>query len=204
MAGRAATMMSVMPEVLLSDFGDTLADERWMRRCPEVWPDWEDAGVAVMAEMADEWNVGAVRSLEVFAALSDRTGMRLPDVEAHARGCCDRIVFNPTAWRVAREHRFPQALVTVNPDLFADYVVPGYALDDVFDVIVVSCAENTVDKSTLARAALDRLGFRGERSSALLIDNRRDLVDAWRDIGGAGYVFRSDEQFARDVARLFA
>jgi phosphoglycolate phosphatase-like HAD superfamily hydrolase len=196
--------MSAMPEALLWDFGDTLVDERWMRRCPQAWPGWEEAWVAVMAEMADEWNVGAVSSYEVFAALSDRVGMTLQDVEAHARACCDRIVFNATAWRVASERRFPQALVTVNPDLFTDYVVPSYALGDVFDVIVASYAENTADKSALCRAALDRLEFRGDRSSALLIDNRSDLVDAWRDIGGAGYWFQSDEQFSRDVVSLLA
>jgi hypothetical protein len=28
-----------------------------------------------------------------------------------------------------------------------------------------------------------------------LIDNRLDLVSAWRDVGGAGYWFQNDEQF---------
>jgi hypothetical protein len=196
--------MSGMPDVLLWDFGDTLVNERWMCRCPEGRPGWEDAWFEVMAELADDWNVGAARSPEIFAALADRTGMTLQDVEAHARDCCQRIVFNTSAWRVARERRLPQALVTVNPDLFADYVVPGYALDEVFDVIVVSCAESTADKSALCRVALDRLGFRGDCSSALLIDNRRDLVDAWQNVGGAGYWFESDARFARDVASLLA
>src|SRR5258706_15813578 len=113
-------------------------------------------------------------------------------------------MFNKAAWRVARERRLPQALVTVNPDLFADHVVTGYALNDVVDVIVVSYLEKTADKSMLCRAALDRLGFRGDPSSALLIDNRRDLVDAWRAIGGAGYWFQSDQQFAHDVTGILA
>jgi hypothetical protein len=92
--------------------------------------------------------------------------------------------------------------VTVNPDLFAEHVVPGYRLDEVFDVIVVSYAERTADKSVLCRVALDRLESRGDCSNALLIDNRRDLVDAWRTVGGAGYWFESDEHFARDVDAL--
>jgi hypothetical protein len=196
--------MSLVPDVLLWDFGDTLVDERWMCHCPADCPGWEEAWVAVMAELADAWNVGAVRSSEVFAALAARTEMSPPEVEAHARTCCERIAFNGTAWRVARERHFPQALVTVNPDLFAEFVVTGYALEDVFDVIVVSYAERTSDKSELCRAALDRLEFRGDRSRALLIDNRLDLVDAWRNVGGGGYWFQSDDQFAHDVAGLLA
>jgi hypothetical protein len=72
----------------------------------------------------------------------------------------------------------------------------------VFDVIVVSFAERTVDKPSLCRIALDRLGFDGDHSAALLIDNRKDLVHAWQDDGGAGYWFQSDEQFRRDIPRL--
>jgi hypothetical protein len=59
--------MSLVPDVLLWEFGDTLVDERWMRQCPADCPGWEEASVAVMAELADAWNVGAVRSPEVFA-----------------------------------------------------------------------------------------------------------------------------------------
>jgi hypothetical protein len=36
----------------------------------------------------------------------------------------------------------------------------------------------------------------------MLIDNRVDLVRAWRDVGGVGYWYQSDEQFARDVEFL--
>lgn len=190
------------PEVLLWDFGDTLADERWMRRCPPSCPGWADVWSEVMADLADDWNVGVVRTPQILATLAARTDMALPEVEAHARACCDQIVFNEAAWRVAVEHRMPQALVTVNPDLFADHVVPAHGLTEVFDVIVMSYAENTAEKPTLCQTALRRLDFDGDRSSALLIDNRLDLVRAWQDIGGAGYWFQSDEQFARDVASL--
>lgn len=190
------------PEALLWDFGDTLVDERWMRRCPDAHPEWEDAWTTVMDRLADRWNIGAVGMPEVFAALADRTGMTPQAVAAHARDCCGRLVFNPTAWQVAHEHRLPQALVTVNPDLVADYVVPTHQLATVFDVIVVSFAEGTVDKPALCRIALDRLGFAGAPSAALLIDNRHDLVDAWQKAGGAGYWFQSDQQFRRDVPRL--
>jgi hypothetical protein len=110
-------MFGMAADVLLWDFGDTLVDEGWMRRCPSACPEWEDAWTTVMDDLADAWNVGAVRTPEVLAAVADRTRMTLQDVEAHARDCCGRLAFNPTAWPLAVEHRKPQALVTVNPDL---------------------------------------------------------------------------------------
>lgn len=188
--------------MLLWDFGDTLVDERWMRRVPDGFPMWEKAWSAVMADMADDWNVGLVHAAEVFDALAHRTGMTPQAVEAHARLCCQRLDVNATAWRVASERRMPQAIVTVNPDLFADYIVGSYGLGAIFDEIVMSFAEGTADKSALCSRALDRLGFRGDRSKALLIDNRRDLVEAWTAAGGAGYWFHGDEAFEHDLPAI--
>jgi hypothetical protein len=190
------------PDVLLWDFGDTLVDERWMRRVPEGFPMWEKAWSAVMADMADDWNVGLITAADVFGALANRTGMTRQAVEAHARLCCQQLDVNATAWRVASERRMPQAIVTVNPDLFADYIVDSYGLGAIFDEIVMSFAEGTADKSALCSLALDRLGFRGDRSRALLIDNRRDLVEAWTATGGAGYWFQGDEAFEHDLPAI--
>jgi hypothetical protein len=123
-------------------------------------------------------------------------------VAAHARACCTDVTPNPAAWRVAAERRRPQALVTVNPRLIETWIVPHYDLARLFDVIVVSANEGTVDKTALGDLALARLGHDGPRADALLIDNRRDLVDVWEMSGGAGYWFRGDEQFARDERTL--
>lgn len=190
------------PAVLLWDFGDTLADERWMRRPPADCPTWEAVWEDVMAEYADDWNVGRIGAREIFRVLAARSGMTVEGVRSHARGCCERVAFNKTAWRVASERRLPQALVTVNPDLFADVVVPAHGLDGVFDEIVMSFAERTDDKSALCDIALERLGFAGPRSHALLIDNRIDLVDAWKHQGGAGYRYESDQKLRADLPSL--
>jgi FMN phosphatase YigB (HAD superfamily) len=193
---------AVTPAVLLWDFGDTLVDERWMRRPPPECPTWDAVWVDVMADHADNWNIGRIGADEVFDALADPSGMTAEAVRSHARHCCESVVFNETAWRVASERRLPQALVTVNPDLFADFVVPAYGLDDVFDVIVMSFAEQTDHKPALCNIALDRLGFTGRRSDTLLIDNRLDLVEAWKELGGAGYWFRDDQKLRRDLPSL--
>jgi len=191
-----------LPEVLLWDFGDTLVDERWMRRVPDGFPRWEEAWSKVMADMADGWNIGLVHADQVYDAVAERTGMTRQGVEAHARACCQQLELNPTAWRVASERRMPQAIVTVNPDMFADHIVGSYGLDAMFDEIVMSFAEGTADKSALCSRALERLGFRGDRSRAMLIDNRLDLVDAWTAVGGAGYWFRGDDAFERDLPAI--
>lgn len=189
----------VTASVLLWDFGDTLADERWMRVPPRGCADWEQAWSATMAELADAWNIGAVAASEVYAALAARTGMSPAAVAEHARTCCQRIAFTTNAWHVARQRLRPQALVTVNPDLFADIMVPYYRLTGVFDAVVISASEATADKTELCLRALDRLSFNGDRSTALLIDNREDLVAGWRSVGGAAYWLRNDLAFRRDV-----
>jgi phosphoglycolate phosphatase-like HAD superfamily hydrolase len=189
-------------KVLLWDFGDTLVDERWMLRAPADVPSWPDAWVDVMSTHAEQWNVGDVGMDEIFAQLAKRTGMAFSDVASHARYCCQHISFHESSWRLARERRFPQAIVTVNPDLFAEFVVPAYDLSSTFDIIVMSYAERTADKSALCGVALERLGFRGDPTEAMLIDNRADLVQGWIDAGGSGYWFQSEELFRRDLAQL--
>lgn len=139
-------------------FGDTLVDEQWMRHVPAACPSWEDVWIEVMSTLADPWNVGAVTSAKVFAELARRAGMTATEVAAHARVCCEQLAFRPTAWRVARERRLPQALVTVNPDLLTDIIVPAYGMGDVFDIIVTSAAEATADKTELCLRARARLG----------------------------------------------
>jgi FMN phosphatase YigB (HAD superfamily) len=191
------------PAVVLWDFGDTLVDERWMLRAPELYPAWPTVWVEVMSAYAEDWDAGRVNEGDIVAALAARTGMRLDEVEQHVANCCRSVLCNPVAWRVAAERRLPQALVTVNPDLFVNRVMPAYGLDAVFDAIAVSCMEGTTDKVRLCEIALRRLGFDGDRRDVLLIDNRRDLVDAWRNTGGIGYWYRDDTAFDADLPGLF-
>ena len=193
----------VVPAVVLWDFGDTLVDERWMRREPRSCPDWESAWVDVMTELADGWNVGDVATSEVYTALAARSGLSVAGVERHAVSCCRDLTFHTRAWSAAKERRWPQAIVTVNPDVFEHYIVPEYQLDEVFDMIVTSWSENTADKVQLCEIALACLGYDGDRHDVLLIDNRLDLVRAWVWSGGSGYWFRTDEQFGGDLGRLF-
>jgi len=190
--------------VLLWDFGDTLVDERWMLRSPSSCPEWPNIWADVMRVHADDWNVGRITEGEIFAALSEESRLSLTEVERHVQHCCDTITFNPIAWNLATSRRLPQAVVTVNPDMFGTRIIGAHRLHDVFDAVVVSADEGTDDKVTLCEIALHRLGFIGDRSDALLIDNRQDLVEAWRRNGGAGYRYQGDSVLAADVDRLLS
>jgi phosphoglycolate phosphatase-like HAD superfamily hydrolase len=195
----------MMPvQVLLWDFGDTLVDETWMRRAPVGYPEWLSAWADVMRSHGDDWNVGRVSERDIFRALTSRAGLTEAEIERHAAACCGSIRFHPFAWRVATERRRPQALVTVNPDLFVERVAKAYDLERYFDAVVVSCREGTDDKVKLCEIALDRIGSDSPRQTALLIDNRRDLTDAWERTGGAAYWYRDDASFEADVPTLLS
>jgi beta-phosphoglucomutase-like phosphatase (HAD superfamily) len=187
-----------VPDVryLLWDFGDTLVDERWMWSCPDGFPQWTDSWRALVADLAGPWNRGELSFEEFATRLAADVGIGFDDACAHMQGCCAAIRFFEHAWARARAHLMPQAIVTVNPDLFTRFVVPNYALDSVFDTIVTSWQEGTEDKAELCQIALGRLGGSAP-AEALLIDNIEANVAAWRARGGQAYLFVGDDEFER-------
>jgi phosphoglycolate phosphatase-like HAD superfamily hydrolase len=173
-----------------------------MWSCPEGFPNWTDAYRALGAgDRGSQWNRGELTFEEVASRLATDVGIGFEDTCAHMQRCCSEIRFFEHAWATARSHSMPQAIVTVNPDLFTRFVVPNYELDTAFDTIVTSWQEGTEDKSRLCEIALERLGGR-DPEEALLIDNIEANVVAWRTRGGQAYLFVGDDEFAADVARL--
>jgi len=57
----------------------------------------------------------------------------------------------------------PQAIVTINPDIFNDWIVPNYNLQNLFYPIVASCELKTLNKAVVCDNALDKLGGNIER-----------------------------------------
>jgi hypothetical protein len=119
-------------------------------------------------------------------------------VLAHLEACFRDLTFDPRTWEIARAREHRQAIVTVNPVEFRD-IVGTYALDRVFDVIVVSGEEHTDDKADLCDLALERMGI-SERARILLVDNIEANVVSWRSRGGLGYWYRGDQIFADELA----
>lgn len=191
-----------MPDVrfLLWDFGDTLVDEGFLWVCPSGVPDWTDAYRTLAGgPFGARWNCGTANFDELVAEMAGRLGMSKEAVLAHARRCCAEVRFYEHAWAAARARDLPQALVTVNPDVFRELVMANHPIDDVFDVVVISAEEGTESKTELCRRALTRLGCE-DPARALLIDNLESNVDAWRALGGAAYRFRSDAEFGSRLA----
>lgn len=190
--------------VVLCDLGGTLADERWMLRSSERFPEWGSVYPAVAERLGPAWGRGEVSAQEVAAEVGVGLGAPAGEVLEHMRWLCRRVDPHPAimgAVRARRGRGGRQALVTVNPDLFSEIVVPALGLADRFGVIVTSWAEGTDDKGHLCRIALDRLGWRGSWSEVVLVDNLEEPVTAFEAAGGQGYRFTSDDWFEQQVGR---
>lgn len=189
-----------MPAVryVLWDFGDTLADQRWMWPSPEGVPGWTARYRALPdSDLDRRWNLGTITTAELMTAFVPDIGGTHDRLMTHCAERCRDVRFYERAWSAARAHILPQAIVTVNSDLFTRFVVPNYELESAFDVIVTSWEERTLDKARLCEIALARLGGT-DPAEALLLDDIEANIDAWRSLGGQAYLFRGDEEFARD------
>lgn len=185
----------------LIDFGNTLADETFMRRDSERFPTWTSTWLATMAKTRSEWDTGRLSTEDLAVLIAPELGCAVEAVREYMRDLCRRIDFYVEINEAVRKRRARggrQALVTVNPDLFDD-VVAHYSLLDSFDAVVTSSSEGTDDKVTLCWRALRILGVEAA-SDTVLIDNLQTNVDAWVTAGGKGYLFVDDRRFAEDVA----
>jgi len=181
---------------LLWDFGDTLVDERFLWTSPTGVPAWTAAFRALAGgDFGTRWHCGSATADEFVTEMAAQLAMSPKAVHAHVRRCCARIRFFEHAWTAARTRERPQAIVTVNPDLFRDLIVAHYRLAEVFDAIVISSEEATDSKAALCEVAMARLGC-ADPAETLLLDNVEANVDAWRSRGGAAYWFTGDAAFA--------
>lgn len=189
-----------MLKCILWDFGDTLADERWMLKPLDGVPEWAEAWTRVAGgELADAWNLGEINTSAVVAAVAARLRLPVEQVADHVAHCCSDLRLFEAPLKIVRRSTLPQALVTINPDGFSSLVVPRHGLARLFRPIVTSWEEHTLDKGALAARALELLGTDIHPSEALLIDNKSRNVEEWQLRGGRGYVFRGEEAFRADL-----
>jgi FMN phosphatase YigB (HAD superfamily) len=188
-------------EVVLFDFGDTLASERWLWSRSGPLDGWVDAYAQIRSEdLMERWNTGQATTHDVASEVARVLGC---DATAAVTAMHERsrhLEFFPSIMEVVstrRQSGAPQALVTVNPDLF-EVVEAHYGLTTLFDEVVVSCRCGTSHKMRLCEIALERLGV-PLSDRALLIDNLEDNVIAFAARGGRSYQFVDDQTFAADV-----
>lgn len=185
----------------LIDFGNTLADETFMRRDSERFPTWTSTWLGTMAKTRSDWDTGRLSTDDLAVLIAPELGCEAEAVREYMRHLCRQIDFYAAINEAVRNRRARggrQALVTVNPDLFDD-VVAHYSLLDSFDAVVTSSSQRTDDKVELCWRALRILGVDGA-SETVLIDNLQTNVDGWVTAGGRGYLFIDDDRFAEDVA----
>ena len=184
-------------QCLLWDFGNTLCDETF------IWgsgPEWETVYRSFDHGFGDAWNTGAMDTIEFARAAAEHISLSPDAIVAHMRERCRHIEFFEFTYAFYKARHLPQAIVTVNPDLWTDTIVPLHGFDATADVIVSSWEEGTLDKGTLCGLAVDRLGVGCPAASALLVDNLQPNLDAWAERGGSGYLYTTDAAFERDVA----
>ena len=159
----------------------------------EVYKTFEDG-------WADAWNTGEMNFQE-FAEKASRTiSLQPAEIKEHMVERCHHIEFFEFTYGFFKARHLPQAIVTVNPDLWSETIVPLHRFDQTADVIISSWEEGTGDKRVLCQLALDRLEIDCEPGQSVLIDNKAANVRAWKDCGGNGYVFTTDVQFRQDVS----
>ncbi len=178
------------------DFGGTLADETWMLKplagCdawPELYRDVLDSGA-----LRQRWSDGKASTADVVEALAERSGKPPAAVLAHMHACCRNLRFYPKVMGLAERTALPQALVTVNPDIFTEVVSPHHDLARRFDVIITSWQEGGSDKGLLCEIARLRLDPNLEAAECLLVDNLQANIDAWRARGGQGLQFTGEDE----------
>jgi FMN phosphatase YigB (HAD superfamily) len=182
---------------ILWDFGDTLADERWMLAPLAGVPAWPQVYRQVCdGALGERWNIGIASALDVAEEIARRLSVDCQLIVTHMQRCSANLAFYDRVMAYAKSCSLPQAIVNVNPDIFSQVVVPTYHLDAVFADVITSWELGTVAKWELCQIAADRL--RCPRGKCLLIDNVEQNVNDWRQRGGMAYHFVSDEIFARD------
>lgn len=157
----------------------------------------------ITGDLADRWNLGALTSEDIAGELGKQLNIPMPRVLRHMQECSRRIAFYPQVMRLVQQQTVPQAIVTINPDIFSDVVVPAYGLSDQFNIIVASSEQKTLSKADLCDVALGRLGI-SSRSDGLLVDNRADCVQEWRQRGGTAHHFIGAEALSRELSALCA
>jgi FMN phosphatase YigB (HAD superfamily) len=186
--------------IALVDFGNTLADQSFFRRDGERFPTWTAHYGPVVDELRTDWDTGRVSSRQLAERIAARLGVHADDVHGYMHELCTSLRFHPAITAAVRRRHARggrQALVTVNPDMFA-VVADHYALHDHFDAVVTSWEHGVDDKVQLCRRALDLLGA-SSPADGLLIDDLAPNVAAWVAEGGTGYRYRDDPTFVADV-----
>ncbi len=181
---------------ILWDFGGTLADETWALAPIEGDADWPTLYREVLDtdDLVRRWNEGEATTADVVEALALKSGRGRGAIMAHMYACSRNLTFYPKVMDLVARTALPQALVTINPDIFTEVVAPHYDLARRFDVIVTSWQEGLSNKAVLCEIARLWLDPSLTAAECLLVDNLEQNIDAWRARGGQGLQFTGEDE----------
>jgi FMN phosphatase YigB (HAD superfamily) len=146
-----------------------------------------------------EWMRGIKKTKDIVAYLSIELEISSEKVNEVLLDGLEKMTWNTGIWMFAQQVRAhcKTAIATINCDLFTDYVVPMQKLNEKFDVIINSSEEGILDKERLCSIAHQRIIPDAPLEKILLIDDSKDNIHAFQDMGGQGYLYTTDQEFER-------
>jgi FMN phosphatase YigB (HAD superfamily) len=186
---------------IVFDYANTLSSDLFFQACHTGYPAWRtlfEKHVFSDPRNLTDWCKGMLTRNDIARLISRHSGMPLATVLTEMNNSCKNLHFNPAVRQFAEAQRIvgrKTALVTINIDVFSDFIVPFYQLDGLFDVIVNSSDYGTDDKLVLWQIAFEQLGDGITYENSLLIDDSLKWTTAFENRGGNAYLFRNDREF---------
>ena len=198
---RAAT------ECVVFDFAFTLCSDFFCKVTPPECPDWfyqfQRRIYCRHSPYLDDWMTGRLTSRDIARVMTRHIPMPVERILTTMEEGCRHLEFNPAVVAFAKTQRGQGrkvALVTANMDIFTKIVVPAHGLDKLFDVIVNSADHGELRKERLWPIAFERLGQDIGFQNSVLIEDRTDSPQRFRELGGRAYQYTTDQAFTRWLA----
>lgn len=140
-----------------------------------------------------KWMTGELAYSDILKYLASETSIPYDKLEESLFSSLENIQWNQTIWDFSQSVREKTrtAIATINTDLFRDFVVPQYRLDQKFDIITNSYDLKSNNKTELCIAAASELGLNIRQHRILLIDDKKKNVDEFISAGGEGFHYQS-------------
>jgi FMN phosphatase YigB (HAD superfamily) len=186
---------------IVFDYANTLSSDLYFQTCPEGFPAWRalfEKHVFSDPRILSDWCKGVLKKHDIARLISPHAGMPVATVLAEMNNSCKELHFNPAVWQLAEAQQIgghKTVLVTINIDVFSDFIVPFYQLDGLFDVIVNSSDYGTDNKLVLWHIAFEQLGDGITYDNSLLIDDSPKWTTAFANKGGNAFLYRNDAEF---------
>lgn len=190
---------------VIFDYGLTIGAEYYFNVRPPDVPDWDRLVQATAFEDKDfnhAWMLGRTDIRELARRLAAKTGMTADAVMEYLRLGCRQVKEFPQVIGLVRQLAgagMPLAMVTVNFDIFDQVVVPWHQYDRLFRSIINSANHDETDKTRLWPLAFRDLGPGIGYHNSLLIEDRLQEVERFRQLGGAAIQFRPDTDLAAEL-----